>query len=277
MINKTRSKHGTGVLIYRLCTTALSSLLVLGLNAATLPAQAQQGQGMDIRFDGSKLLTDDADEEKTGKSLILQGSVKESAQFSAPSLRPTLQMERPIQDTFSGKSPVIQHSLFGSDSMFNDGAAPPTQAMMVPQTNARSAPATPDDIAAYLRKMRGVLQNYQSTAMSDIFHGGSKVNMQNVDPSQVRGDTEGMIDNIRSIVPPKVLASQHYKLADALSAIRNLLAPDRANPLAEISKITPAMTYLNRTMQNYHAGVKDVIAQYGLSESLDPLGNENAA
>lgn len=269
-----RSKYSIAVSIKDLSACALSCLLLIMANATPLPALADEGKGIDIRFDGDKLLTNPDEEEKTGKSLILQGSVEEKAQFSA-SARPRLQMERPIPDTFSRRTPVIQHSLFGSDSLLDNSQPLMTKSTSVPLPATPEAPKSADDIAAYLRKMRTLLQNYESTAMTDIFHGGNKVNMQSVNPDQVRGDTEGMISDIRSIVPPKVLAPQHYKLANALSAIRNLLAPNRDNPLAEIGKINPAMSYLNQTLQTYHAGVKNVIAQYGLPSSLDPLGNEN--
>jgi hypothetical protein len=237
-------------------------------------AQNSANSGMDIIFDGDKLMTPDPTQANP-QPIMLQGEVQESAPFTAPNIHPILRYERPMEDTRFSKTAIIPKSLFGSDSLFNQDHSAGTPAPRPRNLAPSNQNASADDIAAYLRKMRSVLQNYQTTAMADIFHGGSRVNMQNVNAGQVRGESLGMISEINSIVPPAVLAQQHYQLGSALSAIRNLLSPSRENPLAEIGRIGPAMSYLNQTMKTYHSAVENVIAQYRLSQSLDPLGNES--
>lgn len=244
--------------------------------AACLCLPASADEGIDIRFDGDRLITNPDEEKRTGKPLILQGEVEKgeaqagsvsAPRFSAP---PRTWASWPTPAV----SPIPRLRGVAEDSQAGQGASSP---LMLRGEVSTSVPKTPDDVASYLRKMRALIKNYQAAAMSDIFHGGTKADMANMDVGQLQGETTAMIGSIMAIVPPAELKSEHEGLAEALSAVRTLLVPQGGggfNPLSVLDRMGPVMSYCNRAMTRYHEGVLNVISQYGLSNSLDPLGDE---
>lgn len=255
-------------------------MLIAGAVVASCGSIAQPAScadGIDIIFSGDKLISAPDAEEKKGKALILQGEVSESGQLSVPRIAKPQPFIQRTGSLSPSRSLFADKPLMSGVSMFGPSELRSGRPVTVKGGVSTNAPRTADDVADYLRRMKELLAYYQSSAISDIFHGGTTVDMKTVNVSQVQGETRDMIDQIRSIVPPAELRVQHEQLATALSSIRNLLAPSRENPLAELGRIGPAIKYLNRTLESYHQGVLAVIAQYQLPSSLDPVGNDNPA
>ncbi len=253
----------------------LSAAITLAAGCCTRPGSC--AEGIDIIFSGDKLISAPDAEETKGKSLILQGEVSESGQLTVPRMAKPQPFNLKAGMLSPTRSLFADKPFMGGVSMFGPSDLRSGRPVTVKGAVSANVPKTADDVADYLRRMKELLANYQSSAISDIFHGGTTVNMKNVNVGQVQSETIDMIDQIRAVIPPAELRVQHEQLATALSSIRNLLAPSRENPLAELSRIAPAMKYLNRTMESYHQGVLAIIAQYQLPSSLDPIGNDNPA
>ncbi len=200
-------------------------MLIAGAIVASgyLAQPASCADGIDIIFSGDKLISAPDAEEKKGKALILQGEVSESGQLTAPRIAKPQPFIQPTGSLSPSKSLFGDKPLMSGVSMFGPSELRSGRPVTVKGGVSTNAPRTADDVADYLRRMKELLANYQSSAISDIFHGGTTVDMKTVNVFQVQGETRDMIDQIRSIIPPSELKVQHEQLATALSSIRNLL------------------------------------------------------
>ncbi len=136
-----------------------------------------------------------------------------------------------------------------------------------------NVPRTPEAVAQYLLKMRGIIQQYESVAISTLLGTGGQLQINEQSTAQVRSNTIDLINRIQSIIPPAELKNEHLALAATMANIGNVL---NAGP----GSIEPASAFallgnLHQTLEHYHTGVLTCIAYYGLSLQYDPFGAED--
>ena len=134
-------------------------------------------------------------------------------------------------------------------------------------------PRTPEEVAGYLQKMRSIMENYQNVAMQSLMGNGNRVNLAGV--GNAANQTQALIQQINQITPPTELKREHTQLAAMLGTVGNYLAnPSQAggNPMQAMMVVGPLIQRVLASMEDYHAGVKDVMAYYQLGQEYDPMG-----
>jgi hypothetical protein len=235
------AKSSPGILTERFSALALLVFTFAITASSAYCAEVLEGAaGIDIRFEGSKMTITDPGKPEPAK---LEGQVEKQQRLAAPT-----RLERPGKDHSiddpSGNQQLLK--LKGKYDRSPGDQKTSTSTTTLKGDVSMNVPRTPDEVAEYLKRMREILKNYESAAMSDLFQGTSRVNLKNVNIGCVQGETMDMISEIKSITPPAELKSEHYQLAGALSAIRNLVSPDSSlltNPTGALARIGPATAH----------------------------------
>ena len=136
------------------------------------------------------------------------------------------------------------------------------------------APETPDEITAYLKKMKAIISEFDNSILG-MMSGG----MLNQDPSTMENAKASLlsfITRVRTTTPPAQLKAAHGALADSMGTLNGIIDQVQTNPMGALGSIMGFQSQWFASMERYHTGVKNCIAYYHLSPSLDPVEEATA-
>ncbi|MBY0357634.1 MAG: hypothetical protein K2W82_06500 [Candidatus Obscuribacterales bacterium] len=139
-----------------------------------------------------------------------------------------------------------------------------------------NVPKTPEDVSKYLRRMKEIINQYDRLVASTLLNGSTL----NVNPESIeiaRQQTQQLISQIRSTIPPVDLKESHGKLADTMGNVSRLLDGGSGGGLGTLAQSMAVAQEVPSTMNTYHQAVMQCIAFYGLSPTLDPFSDEDPA
>jgi hypothetical protein len=182
--------------------------------------------------------------------------------------------DRPVLKTEQAAPLKFKEAVFNKQNSNRQALQGNTQKVLLETGISVNVPKTPEDVAKYLAKMRIIIDNYDRVVAGTLMGStGLNVDAGSINVSKDR--TQLLVSQICSIVPPAELKAEHNQLASTLLTVGNFLATGADGSFASLMAAPKVMADVHNTMENYHSGVKDVIAAYGLNAQLDPFAGES--
>lgn len=143
-----------------------------------------------------------------------------------------------------------------------------------------NVPRTPDEVTAYLVKMKAIMQEYDQLGnqlMLVVMTGAPSPQAAN----NARNEWVRLANKIDAIAPPTEINASHKQLAASLRKSSNFLVsianvgPDQKQQA--LTAMIPVVSDLMTAATSYQQGVNSVITRMGLDPSLNPLGSQSAS
>jgi hypothetical protein len=136
-----------------------------------------------------------------------------------------------------------------------------------------AVPKTPEEISDYLRKMRKIIDRYDSTVANTLLgSGGIRSDASSI--SSGVSETQRLVSDINLTIPPAELKLTHARLASTLNEVNNFISRGAADP-ASLMAATSLCGKVHSTLEGYHSGVLQVMAKNNISAALDPFAGES--
>lgn len=138
-----------------------------------------------------------------------------------------------------------------------------------------TVPKTPDEVTAYLIKMKAIMKEYEtlSNQLLTVLMSG------NVTPNSADSainEWTRLANKIDSLMPPTELTASHKQLASALRRSSAFLSSSTTLSTEQkqqlLTSMVPVVSDLANSAMAYQKGVSIVINKMGLDPSLNPLG-----
>lgn len=138
-----------------------------------------------------------------------------------------------------------------------------------------NVPKTPDEVTAYLIKMKAIMQEYDqlgSQLMLVVMSGSPSPQAAN----NARNEWIRLANKIDAIAPPTEVTASHKQLAASLRRSSSFLVsianvgPDQKQQV--LTSMVPVVSDLMTSATSYNQGITSVINRMGLDPSLNPLG-----